>query len=263
VKKINKIQTLFIPISFLFIMDSTAHGAHAFWLFYAIHFLIWQEFPAPIYSALILLFGNLPDFDGLYWKLKGGQHDNNFQHHLYFWSHWPISWIPVVVIMIFSFITSLAPQFFLCVVVGVYAHLISDSASCGDGMMWSKIPWKKDQFAPFINLGSSKTDGYHGRYWTVRWRTTWTYKLAIIQGILIIILMIVQMIRYGFVFFYLVVILFFIISMLSAFVPIHPKYYEEPPNGRFDDYRKHPAYLQWMEQNNYVFNTQMQVVRKK
>jgi hypothetical protein len=244
-------------------MDNVAHSAHSFLMYYGLYALIWHHLPPPIFSLLVIIAGILPDTDGLYWKIKGGQHDNTFQHHLYFWSHWPIAYLPLVGIFLLSLLFAWYPEFFLILVVGIYSHLISDSASCGDGMMWGKIPWKKDQFAPFINYGSSKTDGYHGGYWTVRWRTTWTYRISRLEGLGISIWLLILMISTGFSFGYFATILYFLVSIIVNMIPTDSKFLAEPPNGRYDDYRKHPAYLAWMERAGYEFNPQMKAVRKK
>jgi hypothetical protein len=244
-------------------MDGTAHGAKAFIVYHLLFYLIWHTLPLPIYSLLIILFGNLPDFDSIYWHFKGGKFDNHFQHHLYFWSHWPIAYLPVVILTLIAFLTHFLFDLMFVAVFGIYMHLIADTACCGDGMMWGKVPWKKDQFAIFYNFFSSKTDGYHGSYWTARWRTTLMFQIGRIEGIIIIFFLIWLQIIDGLKLSYLVVIVFFIGNILTSFRSMDVQFLQEPPNGRYDDYRKHKGYLTWMEKNGYGFNSNMHAIRKK
>ena len=250
-------------------MDSTAHGANAFWLYYIIYFMVWGSNPIPpSFMFWIVLFGNVPDLDGIYWAFKNKKFtaDNNFQHHLYFASHWPITYFPLIIISILSMIFNFYPEFFLIPLIGVYTHLLSDSACCGDGMMWKKNPWNDKQFAPFINYFSSKTDGYHGSYWSVRWRKTLMYKISILNGILIILFQIYYMINIEFSiqsFWNILLIVALSGSMVIGALNMGDKFKEEPPNGRYNDYRKNKDYLKWMEKNGYELNLKMKVVKVK
>jgi len=244
-------------------MDGNAHGSFACWVYVVVHLIVWQSIPPNACLFLIVICGSLPDFDGIYWSIKkrSMQADNNFQHHLYFWSHWPISYLPLLAVAILSIIIDFYPSFLIIPAFGVYMHLICDSACCGDGMMWKKS-FKKDQFAPFINLFSKQTDGYHGGYWSVRWRRTKMFKIANISAIGVIVLSIIIMITSSFSGWLLVICLYFTSMIVAGLVPSPPKFLEEPPNGRYDDYRKHPAYLAWMEKNGYIFNEKKHVIKK-
>ena len=46
------------------------------------------------------------------------------------------------------------PEFTIIPAFGVYMHLIGDSISCGDGMMW-RHGWKREQYGRYINLFSA------------------------------------------------------------------------------------------------------------
>jgi hypothetical protein len=245
-------------------MDGTAHGSFAFWVYIIVHLIVWQNIPPNACLFLIVIFGSLPDFDGLYWTIKKRQiqADNNFQHHLYFWSHWPISYIPLILIAGLSIIFNFYPSYFIIPAFGVYTHLICDSACCGDGMMWKKT-WRKDQFAPFINMFSKKTDGYHGGYWAVRWRRTTMFKLANLSAIGVIVFITVLMVSSRFSGWLFMMCLYFTGIIVAGLIPSAPKFLEEPPGGRYDDYRKHPLYLVWMEKNGYTFNNKNHAVKKK
>jgi len=108
--------------------------------------------------------GDCPDLDGVYHTIikKGNINDQNFQHHLYYPTHWPSTYLPVVIAFLFSLIFDFYPQYFLIAVVGPGTHLIFDSISCGDGMMWAAAWWKvkRGEFGKFTNLDSKMTDGY-------------------------------------------------------------------------------------------------------
>src|SRR6056297_1385529 len=106
-------------------VDSTAHGSNAFLAYYLLHFLIWETLAEPIYGLFAVFFGLLPDFDSLFFILKGKDpRDNTFQHHLYFGSHWPITYVPLILITTVSFIFNFYPKMFLVPTVGIYAHMI-------------------------------------------------------------------------------------------------------------------------------------------
>jgi hypothetical protein len=245
-------------------MDSTAHASHSFWLYYLIYYIWFRTFPSPIIGVFMIIFGICPDFDSIYFILKGkNPKDNTFQHHLYFWTHVPLSYVFLIPIFLIFLVVNWHPEYFLMPIVGIYSHLLSDSACCGDGMMWGKNPRNNKQFAPFFNFFSKQTDGYHGNFWSIRWRRTKMYKIANINGIIIIIFMIWQIILLGFSFSALIIILYFTCSIIGGAVPVNPKYAQEPENGRYDDYRKNPDYLKWMETNAYIFNEKMHAIRKK
>ncbi len=245
-------------------MDSNVHGSASFLIYHLIYYLWFGAFPTPFVSFLSFVCGMLPDFDGAYWYLQKKKYDHTFQHHLRFWSHWPLSYLPLVVIFIFSLIFNIYPQYVLLPVLGIYLHFIADSACCGDGMMWGKIPWKKEAFAPFINLFSKRTDGYHGKYWQVRWKQTKMFKIGLIMLSLSIYLTIQLWIRYaGFSIWYLGLSIVYLGLIYGSFERVAPEYKAEPPGGRYADYRKDPMYLAWMEREGYEFNENRFVVKKR
>lgn len=247
-------------------MDTLSHSIHASWVGILLYWLFWQSFPTPMTLILIFIAGNIPDFDGIYWKLKGGKHDQNFQHHLYFWSHWPISYSPLLVVLLLSVIFDFAVGWVVIILSGILTHFVCDSMSCGDGMMWGKKPWKSNEFAPYINLISTKTDGYHGNYWTYRFRQTNLFKIVNIEAIILIGIIIYVMffsnapiIRWT----YLIPIFAICILMGINFIPMDKKFREEPSEGRYADYRKLPAYLDWMKTNGYEFNENFHVRKRQ
>ncbi|UYP44595.1 hypothetical protein NEF87_000880 [Candidatus Lokiarchaeum ossiferum] len=244
-------------------MDQNAHAAHAFWLYQLTHLIIFSSLPPTYWGTLIIIWGNFPDIDALFHLLqKKDPNDMNFQHHLEYWTHWPISYIPIFLMAIISWILNWQSEFFLFLVVGILSHLIADSACCGDGLMWRKIPWKSNQFSPFVNLFSSKTDGYHGGYWVPRWRQTIMFKISIFETILGIFFLSLHTIFIESSFWSIFGILIFLVTLSLSFWPINTKYKEEPPEGRYADYRKNPQYLAWMERCGYSFNKKYQARKK-
>ncbi|MHA1294597.1 MAG: metal-dependent hydrolase, partial [Promethearchaeota archaeon] len=169
------------------------HAAYAFLSYYLLYSIFIGQIIPGWAVFLVIFFGIFPDFDGLYWIIKKkGEINTEFQHHLYYWTHWPLSYIPCIIIFFLSLTFNFYPIYFLIPVVGIYCgHLIPDSISTGDGVMWGKIPWKKKRYARYINLFSNKTDGYHGHYWEARYRTTITFKIGRIASIFSLIILVV------------------------------------------------------------------------
>jgi len=212
-----------------------------------------------------VIFGLFPDFDGIYYLIKKrgeGGIDTEFQHHLYYWTHWPISYIPVIIIFIISLIFNFFPEYFMMPVVGIYCgHLMFDSISCGDGIMWGKIPWKKDQYGKYINMMPDGSDGYHGVYWEARYRKTIISKIgniAVLLSIIIISLFQVNSIIEHFnagdppgISGYLITpIIFFIIAFYIGNKKPKLEHLEEPPEGRYADYRLNPTYINGLSEKN-------------
>ncbi|MHA1732266.1 MAG: hypothetical protein ACTSU5_09995 [Promethearchaeota archaeon] len=229
-------------------MNTTAHGSYAFLIYSLVAWLAWGIVPTGAMAFWVVFFGICPDFDGIYYRLaKKGEIDNDFQHHLYFWTHWPISYTPLVLAFVLSLALGWYPHIFAIPVVGIYCHMLFDSIGCGDGLMWGKVPWKKDQFARYVNLFSSHTDGYHGGYWTYRYRKTVYFKLENVAACCSIVLVVLISTVHGFDAWVFLTILGFVGFIASGFTKIDPKYASEPPNGRYDDYHVHPAYVAWYE----------------
>jgi hypothetical protein len=243
-------------------MNSTAHASGAFLAWNLLYWVIDGQGVPPAWAcALILVFGVFPDFDGVYWLLKcRGAMDNTFQHHLMFWSHWPLAYWPLVVANGLLAIFLPRPALVLVPVIGIYAHFVGDSACCGDGMMWGKPPYHRGQYAPFINLFSKQTDGYHGGYWTVRFRRTKMFRVAQVLALAAMGTNIVYMVitaAPG----YLLPVIALAGMFLADYAPVDSKYLGEPPNGRYDDYRRDPGYLAWMRTAGYTWDAHKFAVR--
>ncbi|MHA1679890.1 MAG: metal-dependent hydrolase [Promethearchaeota archaeon] len=221
-------------------MNGTAHASYSFLTYILFFQLIFNAVPPGLLCFLSLLFGMFPDIDGLFWRLlkRRAQEDNSFQHHLYYPTHWPVTYTPLVAMTVVSFIFDWFPSYFLVLTWGIYCHLIADSVSCGDGMNWG-APWGRR----FINLFSKKTDGYHGNYWGVRYRRTVFFKLENVAAVCSIAILAFLMINgsAGYAW-YILGIAGLALLIITGFIPIDKEFEREPPGGRYDDYRKIPEY---------------------
>ncbi len=232
------------------------HCSYAFLIYYIIY-LLWKGPEVPGWTILLVIFFSLfPDLDTIYWLIKeDGKIDTQFQHHLYYWTHWPISYSPLILFFIISLFLNLFPLYFLIPIVGIYCgHLIPDSISTGDGIMWGKIPWKKMRYSRYINLWSKLTDGYHGKYWETRYRKTIFFKLgtsAVIFSLIILMInLLIQLISNEFGGFYLTAIIFFLSTSILGFKRFPKEFCKEPPEGRYADYRINPEYINGLSQKN-------------
>ncbi|MFO7795400.1 MAG: hypothetical protein ACQERB_10905 [Promethearchaeati archaeon] len=236
------------------------HGAYAFLIYYVI-WIIWKgRFiigGENRYLVLLsIIFGIFPDFDGLYYFIKNRlmrKFNKEVQHHFYSWTHWPLSYFPLVILFIVSLVIGYYPEFFLTPVVSIYVgHFIFDSISSGDGIMWGKIPWKKRQYARYINLLPDITDGYHDGYWAARYRNTIIAKIgnfALIISIIIIAYFIGA--EYPEISWYYVVPIVFFITGFFIGVKRPPKrFFKEPPEGRYVDYRIKIEYINGLNAKN-------------
>jgi hypothetical protein len=142
--------------------------------------------------------------------------------------------------------------YFLIPIIGIYyGHFVFDSISTGDGIMWGKIPWKKGHYAQYVNLFSSKTDGYHGIYWNVRYRKTIFFKLGLIVVIIsTVIILVLIFTAENFDIFYLISIIYLISFSLSGLKKYPEQYSREPPEGRYADYRRNPKYIEGLSERN-------------
>ncbi len=229
------------------------HSAYAFLEYYTIYALCKGPIMPGWVVFLIIFFGLLPDLDGIYWKLKKkGEIDTHFQHHLYYWTHWPISYTPLLVLFIICVCFNFYPEYFLIPVIGIYGgHLVPDSISTGDGIMWGKKPWKKGHYARYINLFSRIADGYHGKYWNARYRSTVFFKIGTAAVILSeIIISLFQIMAKEISGFYIIALVFFSVSLVKGLKKIPSEFYNEPPEGRYADYRKNPLYINGLSERN-------------
>lgn len=229
------------------------HSAYAF-LIYCLIFLIWKGEIVPGFAVLLIIACAIfPDLDFIYWILKKkGKLNTEFQHHLYYWTHWPQFYIPLNIVFLIGLFLNFYPEYLIIPIVAIYlGHLIPDSISTGDGIMWGKIIWKKNKYARFINIFAKKTDGYHGNYWEARYRKTFFFKLGHVSAVIsFIIILYFQYISETICAFYIITMLYFLISIIFGLKKIPKAFYNEPPEGRYADYRKSRKYINGLSQKN-------------
>src|SRR5271157_1396300 len=232
-------------------MNTTAHAAYAFLIYCFILQLFWHIWPNGCICFFIIAAGMAPDLDGVFYVAirKQSMNDPKSQHHLHSWTHWPSSYIPIVIVVALSIIFDFYPQVFLIALIGPGSHLLFDSISCGDGMMWTATWWgvKKGKFGKFVNLDSKKTDGYHGDYYTARYRQTKYFLLENIGAIAVIAILIWQWWVQGFDLGFVGGLLEIGVTVGLGLRPIDPKYLSEPPLGRYADYHVDPNYVAWYQ----------------
>ncbi|MBN2150442.1 MAG: metal-dependent hydrolase [Candidatus Lokiarchaeota archaeon] len=225
-------------------MNATSHASYSFLIFSAVSVFLLGAVPQGGPSALAVAAGMLPDIDGLFWKLRHpGKHSGmDFQHHLMYPTHWPVFYLPLVAVTAITWLVDFYPMHFLAITMGAYLHLVFDSVSCGDGMNWG-APWGKR----FVNLFSSKTDGYHGRYWEARFRTTIFFKVQWVGATIAIgLLAWFASIHVDEIFWYVVGIAVLVVVVALDLFPTPEIYHQEPPEGRYHDYRLKPGYYERM-----------------
>jgi len=241
------------------------HSAYAFLIFYIIY-IIWTStlFIPPLLTSLIVFFGMFPDTDGFYFILKNKSPDKtavelidgDFQHHFHSRIHNPLNYLPLIILFIIALIFNFYPLYFLTPVIGIYSHFFFDSVASGDGIMWGNNPFRKKQYGRFINIFSKNTDGYHGYYWDARYRKTIICKIGNICVLISAIIIQIMAIHYAIfignywsILYTSSVVYFIMIVILGT--KKHPiKWIEEPPNGRYQDYRINPDYINGLSKRN-------------
>jgi len=210
---------------------------------------------------LIVFFSMFPDLDIFYGGMNKGLEnlDENFQHHYFSRAHYPLLYVPFIVLFVVSFILDFFPLYFLIPVIGVYlGHFLFDTIACGDGIMWGKNPFKKEKYARFINIYCKKTDGYHGKYWYARYRKTLIGRFGNILVILCVVLIqtfqiLVNVEEYPHLnssYFYLSSTVYLLLTFSLGVEKLPDKFFNEPPNGRYDDYRVDPNYINGLNEKN-------------
>ena len=111
-------------------MTVLSHASYPSLLFIIVAKLFDIQFS--LFDLLILVFFSiLPDLDFLFHKfIKRQKYNSNFQHHKWF-THWPITYVPLLILLFFFPGLKL---FLICY--GLFSHLVLDTFLAGDGMMW-------------------------------------------------------------------------------------------------------------------------------
>jgi hypothetical protein len=231
-----------MPSHLVMIMNPTSHASYSFLVFSAVSAFVLGAVPDGGPSILAIGAGMLPDLDGLFWRLThpGKKAGTEFQHHLMYPTHWPATYLPLVAVAVITWLAGFYPLHFIAITIGVYSHLVFDSISCGDGMNWT-APWGRK----FVNLFSSKTDGYHGRYWSARFRTTVFFKIQMVAAAITIgVVAGLATVRPNGIFWYGAAIAIEVGVVITDLLPVPREYYQEPPEGRYSDYRLKPGYYE-------------------
>ncbi len=241
------------------------HSAFGFLVFYIIYVIWTQSFIMDGLSlVLILFFSVVPDLDILYGahKREGLKKlDEEFQHHYFSIAHYPLVYVPFIIVFLICLILNSHPLYFFIPVIGIYVgHFFLDSLASGDGIMWGKNPFKKEKYARFINLYCKETDGFHGIYGYFRYRKTFIGRLTNYCVILAIILIqsfpiinAIQTIPYQYnsqYYYYISALVYLILSYYVAQNEVTDKYSEMPPKGRYHDYRIDPKYINGLSEKN-------------
>ena len=242
------------------------HAAFGFLIYYFIYILCTGSFVMPsYYISSIIFFSICPDFDAIvfYIRRRGKfKLDTEFQHHYNSIAHYPLLYIPIIILSIINIAMGSNPLTSVIPVIGIYfGHFLFDTIACGDGIMWGKNPFSRKKYARFINIYCNKTDGYHGKYWGARYRTTRISKIGNLAVLFCVIL--------------------FLIFQYSNITPINPvyasysprnsyhnsimllllmlflglkftskKWRQEPPEGRYSDYRIKEKYINGLSEKN-------------
>ena len=139
------------------------------------------EYSMP-HLLLLMLFSILPDMDFFFHALvRKGKYDSSFQHRKWF-THWPISYSPLLVLLYFY--PSMA-LFVACL--GIYSHLALDTLFCDDGIMVF-YPFSKK----FYNFFGSKFRNTHGVEWLRVYKKQMIFKLDVVSFISLLIILLMR-----------------------------------------------------------------------
>jgi len=242
------------------------HAAFGFLIYYSIYILWTGSFIMPsYYISAIIFFSICPDFDAIiYFIKKRGKFKLNteFQHHFSSLAHYPLLYTPFIIMFIVNVFRGFNPLISVIPVIGIYfGHFLFDTIACGDGIMWGKNPFRRKKYARFINIYCNKTDGYHGKFWGARYRTTRISKIGNMAVIFCVILFLVFQYsnipmtnpvypsfstRYSY--HNSIMLLLLMLFLGLKFTP--KKWLREPPEGRYSDYRIKEKYINGLSEKN-------------
>jgi hypothetical protein len=217
------------------------------------------------YISSIIFFSICPDFDAIiYYIRKRGKFklDTQFQHHFSSIAHYPLFYSPLIILFVISVYRGFDPLISIIPIIGIYfGHFLFDTIACGDGIMWGKNPLSRKRYARFINIYCRNTDGYHGKYWGARYRTTKINKIGNIAVIFCVILFIVFQYsnitsinpldaRYTMRYSYHNSIMLLLIMLFLGLKFTSKEWLREPPEGRYLDYRVSEKYINGLSKKN-------------
>jgi len=242
------------------------HAAFGFLIYYAIYILWTGSFIMPsYYISSIIFFSICPDFDAIVFYIrKRGKFklDTEFQHHYNSIAHYPLLYIPIIILSIINIAMGSNPLTSVIPVIGIYfGHFLFDTIACGDGIMWGKNPFSRKKYSRFINIYCNKTDGYHGKYWGARYRTTRISKIGNVVVLFCVILFLVfqysniTMMNPVYTSYsprnsYHNSIMLLVLMMFLGLMFTSKKWLREPPEGRYSDYRIKKRYINGLSEKN-------------
>jgi len=242
------------------------HAAFGFLIYYIIYILFTGSFIMPsYYISSIIFFSICPDFDAIvYYVRKRGKFklDTKFQHHFSSVAHYPLLYIPFIIMFIINVFMGSDPIISVIPVIGIYfGHFLFDTIACGDGIMWGKNPFSRKKYSRFINIYCNKTDGYHGKYWGARYRTTRISKIGNVAVLFCLILFMVfqysniTIINTVFAPYsprnsYHNSIMLLLMMLFLGLAFTSKKWLQEPPEGRYSDYRIKEKYINGLSEKN-------------
>jgi len=193
---------------------------------------------------IAILAGMFPDADFIILLIEKKNLDlgGNAQHHLHSPLHWPVVYTPLAVVVILSGIGHFIFPYILAIGLGILSHFLLDMIASGDGINWA-MPWGKT----FVNFFCSATDGYHGNYWSARYRHTTAFKFEVASVLLSIILVFLFFMQGHSTSVESTVLYWGSIAVIagaaaSGWKRPKEKYNQEPPGGRYNDYRRIPEF---------------------
>jgi len=242
------------------------HAAFGFLIFYPIYILFTGSLIMPsYYISSIIFFSICPDFDAIvfYFKKRGKfKLDTEFQHHFSSIAHYPLLYIPIIILSVTNIFLGSNPLFSVIPVIGIYfGHFLFDTIACGDGIMWGKNPFNRKKYARFINVYCNKTDGFHGKYWGARYRTTRISKIGNIAVLFCVVLFLIfqysniSTIDPVYASFsprnsYHNSIMLLLLMLFLGLTFTSKKWLREPPEGRYHDYRIKEKYINGLSVKN-------------
>jgi len=242
------------------------HAAFGFLIYYSIYILWTGSFIMPsYYISMIIFFSICPDFDAIVFYIrKRGKFklDTEFQHHFNSIAHYPLLYTPFIIIFIINIFLNSNPLTSVIPVIGIYfGHFLFDTIACGDGIMWGKNPFRRKKYTRFINIYCYKTDGYHGKYWGARYRTTRISKIGNIAVLFCVALFLIfqysniSTIDPVYASFsprnsYHNSIMLLLLMLFLGLTFTSKKWLREPPEGRYYDYRIKEKYINGLSGKN-------------
>ncbi|MFH0868295.1 MAG: metal-dependent hydrolase [Candidatus Woesearchaeota archaeon] len=157
-------------------MFITAHIAYPTLIFMLIANLFNINYSST-HILILIFFSILPDLDNLVYGIITRSKKNLYGPHRKWFTHWPITYTPFLVLLCFK------PSLVLALICfGIYFHFFLDTFLSEDGMMWLAPFSKKFFIFSKINL---KERG--GNFWFREYRKKLIFKVEVFSFVFLII----------------------------------------------------------------------------